>query len=144
MIKLRRAGQVFVMLSTIALKPVPVDRVRLVDAHRRFGSIVQVEVLLQAPGVYVSAISWQIQLPPGSLYVAQSTVADKTLSCSFARCVLYGGQTKVPNGLLATLLVEVPAGASSRLVISLDSVLGATVDGDERRLQGSSVRIDSR
>lgn len=144
MIKLCRAGQVLIMLSSLALKPVPVDRVRLVDPHRRFGSVVQVDVLLQAPNVYVSAISWQIELPTGSLYDVQSTVADKTLRCAFARCVLYGGQTRVANGLLATLLVKVPSGASSSLVISLDSVLGATVDGDERPLQGSSMRIDQR
>ena len=144
MTKLRRAGHVLIMLSNLALKPVTANRVRLVDSHRRFGSVLQLDVLLQAPGVYVSAISWRIQLPTGSLYDARSTVANKTLRCVSARCILYGGQTRVPNGLLATLLVEMPAGASSPLVISVDSVLGATVDGDERPLQGSSVRIDRR
>jgi len=49
MTMLRRAGQVLIMLSYLALKPVPVDRVRLVDSRLWFGSVVQVDVLLQAP-----------------------------------------------------------------------------------------------
>jgi len=120
--------------------------VAFAPASGRPGDTVAVKISLKSPeGKQPSTLQWQTTTPLANVDKLEETVpapaikaAGKGVTCAVVsktaetyttRCILAGGQTSIPDGLIAILNLKIAAGATAgRFEIRVDKALAVSQD----------------
>jgi len=130
------------MFLTVLLQGGETDQLKLANAFVAPGTEVRIPVVLTTSHPTISAISWKVSVTGQLPFHVVASTKGKSVLCVMSRCILYGGQTALGSGAIATLIVDVPESQTLPIHIAVDSVLGATIAGDEVALQGGTTEFD--
>ena len=130
------------MLLTVLLQGGVTDQLKLTNAFVTPGTEARIPIVLTTSHPTVSAISWRVSISGQLPFHVVPLAKGKTVRCVMTRCILYGGQTPLGNGTIATLIVDIPDVQTLPIHIAVDSVLGATSEGDEVTIQGGPTEFD--
>jgi len=117
------------------------DQLNLTDGKMTAEGTAVLPVVLKTSSQRLSAIEWQIAAPLGATFTVNTTLHEKFLRCKAERCILFGGQTPIRSGLIASLTLHVPGARHLPVSIALVKVMGAENDGSRRIIAGSTATI---
>jgi hypothetical protein len=128
--------------SVAMLRSAPGDTLVLTSPKMvHAGSQVEVPITLKTSSRNLSALEWQVSLPPGVVFEATTSLQGKILQCFKQLCILYGGQSPITTGVVGRLTVHLPGSPGTDVPIALHNVLAATSDGGSRKVGEANLKI---